>query len=386
MLEHFIIRSLVELPRRIFVKAGADLRSNIVVAEKRNLQERIRSYPIHASMVRRVGYKLGGDFKPLPAQDRETGIPIRDDDNKIVLDSDFLRVLREFEDTPKRATTSWKGATVSDIVSHENLDMKPRRLVPRALESIRAIRDAGAVPLSEIADVLDVRVDLLDDIGASEFRRVVEGQDIRAIEGTVVPHFPERCWSIAERKQRSVYKLRDRDLIVGLVRPERRNIGILLDEGGDVVGSPDGLAVVRVKEEHAAEYPQEWLLAALRSEQVRLQLWTESGGTSYGKLDDGHIKRVLIPTATAAERKAIAQSVMDWIDSVKANNLMWSKIGIEGDRRPILNSPLTGLFDDDSEDDRDVEIARRRIEEIIKKPDSVIRDDKLKEKLEEWQS
>ena len=45
-----------------------------------------------------------------------------------------------------------------------------------------------------------------------------------------------------------------------------------------------------------------------------------------------------------------------------------------------------GAFDDDSEDDQDAEIARRRIEEIVQNPDSVIRDKRLEEKLKEWQS
>jgi type I restriction enzyme M protein len=391
MLDHFVIRSLVELPRRIFVKSGADLRSNIMVAEKRNPSERVSPYPIHASMVRRVGYKLGGDFRPLSLQDKATGLPIRDSANKIVLDSDFRRVLQEFGATPKRTSAKWNGATVTDVISHKNLDMKPRRLVPRALQNMRDLKSSGAVPLSQIASVVDETIDLLDDVGVSDFRRVVEGQDIRAIEGIVVPHFQERCWSIAERKQRKVYQLQYGDLIVGLVRPERRNIGILLDDGNDVVGSPDGLAVVRVKEDCEESYPAEWLFATLRSEQVRLQLWTESGGTSYGKLDADQIRQVLIPVATESERKEVAVRVQMWIDSVRANSESWAEIGIEGDRRPILNSPLTGLFDDSepedepstpqTEDERDAEIARKRLTEIKENPGGLVQGDQLRDRL-----
>ena len=201
ILDHFVVRSLVELPRRIFVKSDADLRSNILVAEKRVLDETVPKYPIHASMVRRVGYKLGGDFRPLPLQDKATGIPIRDGNNRMVLDSDFQRVLHEFNATPKKITKTWRGATVADIESRADLDMKPRRLVPRALENIHRLNAERAVRLSEIAEVLDEKVDLLSDIGPREFRRIVEGQDIRAIEGLVIPHFSERCWAITERKQ-----------------------------------------------------------------------------------------------------------------------------------------------------------------------------------------
>jgi len=343
-------------------------------------------------MVRRVGYKLGGDFRPLSLQDKATGLPIRDSANKIVLDSDFRRVLQEFGATPKKTSAKWNGATVTDITAHKNLDMKPRRLVPRALQNMRDLKSSGAVPLSQIANVVDETIDLLDDVGVSDFRRVVEGQDIRAIEGIVVPHFQERCWSIAERKQRKVYQLKYGDLIVGLVRPERRNIGILLDDGNDVVGSPDGLAVVRVKEDCEESYPAEWLFATLRSEQVRLQLWTESGGTSYGKLDADQIRQVLIPVATENERKEVVLRVQMWIDSVRANSESWAEIGIEGDRRPILNSPLTGLFDDSeleeeasstsqTEDERDAEIARKRLREIKDNPGGLVQGDQLRDRL-----
>ena len=346
ILEHFIVRSLGELPRRIFVKSDADLRSNVLVAEKRVATKTVPAYPIHASMVRRVGYKLGGDFRALPLQDAATGFPIRDAANQVVLDSDFRRVVREFDATPKKLTAEWNGATVADIVSRPDLDMKPRRLVPRALENVRRLKAGGSVRLSEVADVIEEKVDLLTDFGPSEFRRSVEGQDIRAIEGTVVPQFAERCWAITERKQRHMYQLQDWDILVGLVRPERRNIGMLLSQDNDVVGSPDGLAVVRVREGKEQQYPTAWLFSVLRSEQVRLQFWTESGGTSYGKLKREQIRNVLIPIATLKERRAAAGNVESWIAGAKEYSSAWSQVGTETDRRPILNSPLIGLFDE----------------------------------------
>ena len=79
-----------------------------------------------------------------------------------------------------------------DITSRADSDMKPRRLVPRALGNIKSLKAEGAVPLSEVAEILDEKIDLLTDIGSGEFRRVVEGQDIRAVEGLVVAQFSER--------------------------------------------------------------------------------------------------------------------------------------------------------------------------------------------------
>lgn len=354
LIDNFVIRSLVELPRRIFAKSGADLRSNILVAEKRR-QTKVGNYPVHASMVRRVGYKMGGDFGLLPLRDRETGIPIRDGENKLTMDSHFHRVVDEFRSTPTKPVQGWSGASLKDITERIDLDMKPRRLVPRALSNVRELRSSGAVKLGEIATVLETTVDLISDVGPAELRRAVEGQDIRAIEGIVVPQFAERCWSIAERKQRKVYELRSHDIIVGLVRPERRNIGILLDSGDDIVGSPDGLAVVRIRPELAQQYPTAWLFAALRSEPVRLQLWTEAGGTSYGKLTVDQIKDTLVPIANAATRQSMAHAVLGWMENVSAMHRAWNGVGTEDDRRPILNSPLVGLFDPDGSEDGDDE-------------------------------
>jgi type I restriction enzyme M protein len=350
LLDHFIIRSIVELPRRIFARSGADLRSNVLIAVKKDPDKQSAAdYPIHASMVRRVGYKLGGDYGVTPLRDPETGTEIRDDKNELVLDSHFHRVLEEYAATPKRKTASWEGATLNDIESRRDLDMKPRRLVPAALRNIRSLSAKKAIRLGDVAEVMRVTVDLLEDIGSAELRRIVEGQYIRAIEGIVVPQFPEKCWSIAERKQRNVFSLLPGDVIVGLVRPERRNVGMLLDDGDDVVGSPDGLAVVRPKSDRAAEYPAEWLFAALRAEPSRLQLWTEAGGTSYGKLNADQIEEILLDPSDLATRKAIADDVKTWVKSVRGMLGTWDTIGTFADRRPILNSPLTGLFDSDSE-------------------------------------
>ena len=166
----------------------------------------------------------------------------------------------------------------------------------------------------------------------------------------MVPHFSERCWAIAERKHRQVYHLRNKDIIVGLVRPERRNVGILLDDGEDVVGSTDGLAVVRIQAKMEEEYPTAWLFMVLRSEQIRLQFWTESGGTSYGKLDRDHIRNVWVPISTKDERYLTAKKVEKWMRTAKEYANAWSQIGTERDRRPILNSPLIGLFEDDTEE------------------------------------
>jgi type I restriction enzyme M protein len=174
--------------------------------------------------------------------------------------------------------------------------------------------------------------------------------DIRANEGVVIPQFPARHWQIADKKGPMVYRLHKNDIIIGLVRPERRNIGLLLHSGDDIVGSPDGIAVVRVKKKYSKQYPQEWLFAELRSERSRLQLWTESGGTSYGKLTSTHIESLLIAVPEEEEVKAIRTRVQSWANSFSDAFEHWNTIGLPEDRRPIINSAIIGLDSDESGD------------------------------------
>lgn len=82
---------------------------------------------------------------------------------------------------------------------------------------------------------------------------------------------------------------------MGLVRPERRNIGLLLVDGTDIVGAPDGIAVVRVK-----------------------------------------------PKAT---RLAVAHHVSIWVQAVRATISAWEAIGSPEDRFPVVNSPSFGLVE-----------------------------------------
>jgi type I restriction enzyme M protein len=229
--------------------------------------------------------------------------------------------------------------------------MKPRRLMPAALRNLRTIQAGRFTTLGDVAEIVEDTIDIGTDDERAVMRRLVEGQSIRAVEGLVIPGATERSWQIGERKSPDVYELRDEDIIVGLVRPERRNIGMLLDDGNgldDVVGSPDGIAVVRPKPEMAEDFPIGWLFETLRSEPCRLQLWTESGGTSYGKLTLEHVRNVHLPVPRKAQRLASEERVREWADVSRALFAAWYRLGAPEDRVAIVNSPLIGLQEDDS--------------------------------------
>ena len=138
------------------------------------------------------------------------------------------------------------------------------------------------------------------------------------------------------------------DIIIGLVRPERRNIGIVIDESNNLVGAPDGIAVIRLKTNLNKPYSQEWLYAVLRSETSRLQFWTESGGTSYGKLNDDNINNVILPDPSEKELIIKTKEVSDWLTKTRMALSAWDSIWDQNDKYPIINSPIFGLEPDEN--------------------------------------
>lgn len=298
-------------------------------------------------MIRKVGYKLGKGFSIVPRRNPIDGSVLLGDDNQELIDSDFVGLrdrYQAFRLNTKAVSkwATWTGAHFSDISLHPAIDMKPRRATPKAVEHRRRITSVKHITVGEVADVVSAKIDLTDPAHACREWRLVEGSSIRAVEGTVVPSAPQRAWEIVDAKQKQVFKVRDNDIVVGLVRPERRNVGLVIDAGGDLVATPEGVALVRMKKNKFG-ITQEYLFYLLRSETARIQLWTESGGTSYGKLGDGHIKDVIFIAPSTSDIADISKSISSWADSIRAAAKIWCKIGSEKDRVPIINSPMFGL-------------------------------------------
>lgn len=359
IISKFKIIGLVELPRRIFLKSDADLRSNILFAIKENVQG--ANYPVHAELVRKVGYKLGKGFFPIFLRDNESGLEKRDEKNNPIIDTDFERVKNNFTAFLKMVNDTrienWTGAYVNDIKNHSLLDMKPRRLTYRALVNINTIIKSKYKKLHEIADVITDFTDFQSIMNTDDTMYLIEGQDIRAVEGYVVLKDKEMRWQIENRKTSRGYKVNYKDIVVGLVRPERRNIGLYLNSEPNVFASPDGVALIRQKESLKNEYPIEWVFQTLRTEKCRLQFWTESGGTSYGKLSIDQIKNVLIPIPSDEEMKSIKKTVDSWSETIASATRLFNNIWETSDKVAILNSPIIGLetteipISDDGDDD-----------------------------------
>lgn len=361
ILNNFRIISLIELPRRIFLKSDADLRSNILVAQKlpeKELKKLLKyDYPIHTEIVRKVGYKLGSGFAVIPSKDSETGVEIRDENNEIVIDTDFKGVVERFkkfsskykifESVTKqiKVKNTWEGGKITDITSREDLDIKPRRLTIRALKNLREIKSKKHFRLKDIADIVTDLINLTEDQYSRVEWKLVVGQSIRAVEGTVIPEYPQKAWEIIDDKGYTFYKLQNLDIVVGLVRPERRNIGLHVDNSNNVIASPDGVSIVRIKSESnpVSYLTQEWLYYTMRLESSRIQFWTESGGTSYGKLSKDNIEQLTVEIPSKEVVTEITKKVRSWIETTSQSLNTWENIWSDKDKFPIVNSPIFGL-------------------------------------------
>lgn len=344
---HWIINKLkiiglVELPRRIFLKSDVDLRSNVLFAEKTNVKS--NNYPVHSELVRKVGYKLGKGYFVIPKRDDDTGLELRTaSTNEIIIDTDFTRVKNNFINfiiQVDKSDKNWTGARINNILSHPNLDMKPRRLSYKALSNYEIIKKGKYKKLFEIAEIVDEPEILSDHHKVNEELYLIEGQDIRAVEGVVVLKGTEKRWKIEVRKSNKAYLVKKNDIVIGLVRPERRNIGLYNYDYSNVYASPDGVAIIREK---SKLYPFEWLFQILRTEKCRLQFWTESGGTSYGKLSLDQINNILIPIPSDDEILKVKKTVSTWSKSIKEASKNFQNIWENNDKIAILNSPIIGL-------------------------------------------
>jgi type I restriction enzyme M protein len=242
--------------------------------------------------------------------------------------------------------SKWKGARISDVTTHPLLDMKPRRINVKALSNITAIKSVAYVRLGDVAEVVDQSVEFSVLHAESDMLHLIEGGDIRAVEGLVVLKDREKRWEIEVRKTSKGYPVSEKDVVIGLVRPERRNIGMFIYNDKFVYASTDGVAIVRERPSKKKEYPIEWLFQVLRTEQCRIQLWTESGGTSYGKLTLDQIRNVLIPIPKVGVIAATKKMVAEWMKSTRESTSRFHKIWDSGDKVAILNSPLIGLEGD----------------------------------------
>jgi type I restriction enzyme S subunit len=153
---------------------------------------------------------------------------------------------------------------------------------PPAVQLCRSLSDAEATPFGDHADMIKVNeFDVDQPISYFE----IGGVDIST--GCAWPTVVA-SGEAPSRAQRSVAHW---DILVGTVRPERKNVGIVPPSSRGQLVATSGVAVLRAKSPvHAA-----FLWSYLRSDAATEQLMRWNTGAAYPAIDDEVALRVLVP-------------------------------------------------------------------------------------------
>ena len=194
ILRHTKVVAVVGFPRFTFKKSGADVSASVVVLQRRKTPlahaADAEDYPIYFGMIESVGWRAGDKTaKPVYLRDGETGSIILDDDNNPILDSDFEKVLDEYQRSAVANLYPWilsgqnlpegvqsDTTKVSRIIDSGRLNLDPKRYCAKYLVLRNDIMRRGYF---EIGDVLEKVISERFKPEASHLYRYVQIEDIR---------------------------------------------------------------------------------------------------------------------------------------------------------------------------------------------------------------
>lgn len=186
--------------------------------------------------------------------------------------------------SPDRRLGSWRQGARTLI--EERLDAT--FYTPPAVQLVDALRSEGAPEVAQLSILVkDGGFDPAKPISYFE----IGGLDISTgcAWPTVVP--------AGEAPSRAQRVVRHWDILVGTVRPERKNVGIVPPSATGQLVATSGVAVLRAGTAERAAY----LWGFLRSDAATEQLMRWNTGAAYPAIDDDVPPRVLIPAVTDGE-------------------------------------------------------------------------------------
>jgi len=176
LLRHCRICVIIGLPRFAFKGSGANVAASVVFCEKREkpLDDSTLAdeYEPCVEIVDRVGWNLGDKRgAPLYRRDPSDGTYLVDDNDELVIDSDFTDTLarvrasdaaqyfdwltRGVDDMPPGTTPGWT-ISISDVIGEEFRTLDPKRH-SRKLADLRA--EISGQPHFRLGDVVDFKVE-----------------------------------------------------------------------------------------------------------------------------------------------------------------------------------------------------------------------------------
>lgn len=169
------LAAVVALPRFTFKSSGADVSASVLFMEKRSVPLSDASitteYEFAVEVIDRVGWVTGDkNGRPTYRRDPTDGTYILDDDDEIVLDSDFGAVLDALRSSDATQYHQWLieglpdlegepgwSRSISEIVDDPQLTMDPKRLCRKFVDVQRKTRLGPHFKLGDVVEFLPER-------------------------------------------------------------------------------------------------------------------------------------------------------------------------------------------------------------------------------------
>jgi len=183
-----------------------------------------------------------------------------------------------------RRLGSWRQS--ARVLDGERLDAN--FYAPPAVQLASALSEQGAVEAGTLADLIKVN--------GFDPNRPISYFEIGGVDVATGCAWPivVPAGEVPSRAQRSVNHW---DILVGTVRPERKNVGIVPPSARGQLVATSGVAVLRAETPALAAY----LWGYLRSDAATEQLMRWNSGAAYPAIDDEVALRVLVPSAGPEE-------------------------------------------------------------------------------------
>ena len=310
LLRHTRIGAIVALPRFTFKSSGADVSASIVFCERRRhvLQDgtETEDYEYCVEIVDRVGW-VTGDKRGTSVfrRDAMDGTFLVDENGSLMLDSDFLDVLRRIRASDAAQYSQWitkgvnqprvdtkPGWTVSIAGASNDCyrTLDPKRNCRKFAQVQNAIRVAPYFQLGDVVQFMPERTTSSGDrvtVDASREYRHVEIQDV---ENGTCRWQTKRGW---ELPQRARHHAEPGDLFVGGIRNSVRKWFIVGADSRDLIVT-NGMHRMRIKpgsEEFLLD-----LVVGLSSEAYRVQMrGLARGADGLAEITDEDVATVVLP-------------------------------------------------------------------------------------------
>ena len=319
LIRHARVAGIVAFPRFTFKKSGADVSASVLFLEKRE-QHLTRAadaetHPFYTGIVESVGWSVGDKratriYKRHP----ETGAYITDQNNELVPDQDFGRILQDIQSQRMISTFQWIGQQSASVVSapsgwsvdfrevtnQRDLSLDPKRWSQRYAEVRASVSDVEHIVLGDIVEL--VAEEGIPDAPSKVFQ-YVEIQDVS--DGLAAPN-SRRGWELPTRARHLAEK---GDIFVGGVWGSLSKWFVAGGDCSNLVVS-NGFKRLRLKpgcDDQLADF-----IACLVSENYLIQaraLCTGSDGLA--ELSNSDLLEICLPKVQDPEARQAVQNIAD---------------------------------------------------------------------------